>query len=45
LKPQRLHNADEIMVEIVVERAVERFKRAGSVVMKGVGATALGIGF
>jgi len=43
-----VHNADEIMAEIVAKRFVEHLERAGIVVMKrapiGAGAT-LGRGF
>ena len=42
---KRVHNADEIMAEIVAKRLVEHLKRAGFVVMKRppeIGAAALG---
>jgi hypothetical protein len=45
---KRVHNADEIMAEIVAKRLVEHLERAGFVVMKrpaDVGAAALGRGF
>jgi len=45
---KRVHNADEIMAEIVAKRLVEHLERAGFVVMKRpaeVGAAALGRGF
>ncbi|MGO9390428.1 hypothetical protein [Rhodoblastus sp.] len=45
---KRVHNADEIMAEIVVKRLVEYLDRAGFVVMKRppeIGAAALGRGF
>ncbi len=45
---KRVHNADEIMAEIVAKRLVEHLERAGLVVMKrptDVGAAALGRGF
>ena len=45
---KRVHNADEIMAEIVAKRLVEHRERAGFVVMKkpaDVGAAALGPGF
>ncbi len=45
---KRVHNADEIMAEIVAKRLVEHLERAGFVVMKrqaGVGGAALGRGF
>ncbi len=45
---KRVHNADEIMAEIVVKRLVEHLERAGFVVMKrpaDIGAAALGRGF
>ena len=45
---KRVHNADEIMAEIVAKRIVEHLERAGFVVMKrptDVGAAALGRGF
>jgi hypothetical protein len=44
---KRVHNADEIMAEIVARRLVEHLECAGFVVMKrpaGVGAAALGRG-
>jgi hypothetical protein len=44
---KRVHNADEIMAEIVAKRLVEHLERAGFVVMKrppGIGAAALGRG-
>ena len=45
---KRVHNADEIMAEIVAKRLVEHLERAGFVVMKlppEIGAAALGRGF
>jgi len=45
---KRVHNADEIMAEIVAARLVDHLERAGFVAMKrpaGVGAAALGRGF
>ncbi len=45
---KRVHNADEIMAEIVAKRLVEHLERAGFVVMKrppAVGGAALGRGF
>jgi hypothetical protein len=45
---KRVHNADEIMAEIVAKRLVERLERAGFVVMKRAptfGGAALGRGF
>ena len=45
---KRVHNADEIMAEIVAKRLVEHLERAGFVVMKkpaDVGAAELGRGF
>ncbi len=46
---KRVHNADEIMAEIVAKRLVEHLERAGFVVMKRPpdvgGAAALGRGF
>jgi hypothetical protein len=45
---KRIHNADEIMAEIVAKRLVEHLERAGFVVMKRppeTGAAALGCGF
>ena len=45
---KRVHNADEIMAEIVAKRLVEHLERAGFVVMKRlpeIGAAALGRGF
>jgi hypothetical protein len=45
---KRVHNADEIMAEIVAKRLVEHLEWAGFVVMKrpaDVGAAALGRGF
>ena len=45
---KRVHNADEIMAEIVAKRLVEHLERAGFVIMKrpaDVGAAALGRGF
>ncbi len=45
---KRVHNADEIMAEIVAARLVDHLERAGFVVMRrpaGVGAAALGRGF
>jgi len=44
---KRIHNADEIMAEIVAKRLVEHLERAGFVVMKRrpvVGGAALGRG-
>jgi len=46
---KRVHNADEIMAEIVAQRLVEHLERAGFVVMKrpadvGAGALARGCG-
>ena len=44
---KHVHNADEIMSEIVAKRLVEGLERAGFVVMKrpaGTGAAALGRG-
>ncbi len=44
---KRVHNADEIMAEIVAKRLVDHLERAGFVVMKkptDVGAAALGRG-
>ena len=44
---KRVHNADEIMAEIVAERLVEHLERAGFVVMKRPpigGGAALGRG-
>jgi len=44
----RVHNADEIMAEIVAKRLVEHLDRAGFVVMKRpaeIGGAALGRGF
>ncbi len=45
---KRVHNADEIMAEIVAKRLVEHLERAGFVIMKRpaeIGAAALGRGF
>ena len=45
---KRVHNADEIMAEIVARRLVEHLERAGFVMMKRpaeIGAAALGRGF
>jgi hypothetical protein len=45
---KRVHNADEIMSEIVARRLVEHLERAGFVVMKRppiIGGAALGKGF
>lgn len=45
---KRVHNADEIMAQIVAKRLVEHLERAGFVVMKrptDVVAAALGRGF
>ena len=45
---KRVHNADEIMAEIVAKRLVEHLERAGFVVMKSPaigGGAALGRGF
>lgn len=45
---KRVHNADELMSEIVAKRLVEHLERAGFVVMKRRpvgGAAALGRGF
>ncbi len=45
---KRIHNADEIMAEIIAKRLVEHLERAGFVVMKRpaeIGAAALGRGF
>ena len=45
---KRVHNADEIMAEIVAKRLVDQLERAGFVVMKrpaDIGAAALGRGF
>ena len=44
---KRVHNADEIMAEIVAKRLADHLKRAGLVVMKrpaDIGAEALGRG-
>jgi hypothetical protein len=44
---KRIHNADEIMAQIVAKRIVEHLERAGFVVMKRppeIGAAALGRG-
>jgi hypothetical protein len=44
---KRVHNADEIMAEIVAKRLVDHLERAGFVVMKKppeIGAAALGRG-
>ncbi len=45
---KRVHNADEIMAEIVARRLVEHLERTGYVIMKKpaeIGAAALGRGF
>jgi hypothetical protein len=45
---KRVHNADEIMAEIVAKRLVEHLERAGFIVMKkppAIGGAALGRGF
>lgn len=45
---KRVHNADEIMSEIVARRLAEHLSRAGFVVMKRppeTGGAALGLGF
>lgn len=45
---KRVHNADEIMAEIVAKRLVEHLQRAGFVVMRRpteIGGAALGRGF
>ena len=45
---KRVHNADEIMAEIVAKRLVEHLERAGFVVMQRApigGGAALGRGF
>jgi hypothetical protein len=45
---KRVHNADEIMAEIVAKRLVEHLQRSGFVVMKRppeIGGAALGRGF
>ncbi|HXZ17840.1 MAG TPA: hypothetical protein VEH77_18095 [Roseiarcus sp.] len=45
---KRVHNADEIMAEIVAKRLAEHLARAGFVVMKRpaeIGAAKLGRGF
>jgi hypothetical protein len=45
---KRVHNADEIMADIVARRLVDHLQRAGFVVMKRppeIGAAALGRGF
>ncbi len=45
---KRVHNADEIMAEIVTKRLVDHLERAGFVVMKrpaDIGTAALGRGF
>ena len=45
---KRVHNADELMAEIVARRLIEHLERAGFVVMKRpaeIGAAALGRGF
>ena len=45
---KRVHDADQIMAEIVARRLVEHLNRAGFVVMKRpaeIGAAALGRGF
>jgi hypothetical protein len=45
---KRVHNADELMSEIVAKRLVEHLERSGFVVMKrppDIGGAALGRGF
>ena len=45
---KRVHNADELMAEIVARRLIEHLERAGFVIMKRpaeIGAAALGRGF
>ena len=45
---KRVHNADELMAEIVAKRLVEHLERAGFVVMKrapAVGGSAIARGF
>ncbi len=45
---KRVHNADEIMAEIVAKRLADHLERAGFVVMKrpaDIGTAALGRGF
>ena len=45
---KRVHNADEIMAEIVAKRLVEHLERSGFVIMKrpaDIGGAALGRGF
>jgi hypothetical protein len=45
---KRVHNADEVMAEIVAKRLVEHLERSGFVVMKRpaeIGGAALGRGF
>ena len=45
---KRVHNADEIMAEIVAKQLVDHLERSGFVFMKrapGVGGAALGRGF
>ena len=45
---KRVHNADELMSEIVAKRLVEHLERAGFVVMRRpaeIGAAVLGRGF
>ena len=45
---KRVHNADEVMAEIVANRLVEHLERAGFVVMRKpaeIGAARLGRGF
>jgi hypothetical protein len=45
---KRVHNADEIMAEIVAKRLAEHLQRAGFVVMKGpaeIGGPTFGSGF
>jgi hypothetical protein len=45
---KRVHNADELMAEIVARRLVEHLERAGFVVMKrpaAAGASAIARGF
>ena len=47
-RKKRVHNADELMAEIVAKRLVEHLERAGFVVMKRPaigGGAALGRGF
>ena len=45
---KRVHNADEIMAEIVAKRLVDHLERAGFVIMKRapeIGGAAIGRGF